>query len=68
MKEGALNVWIGKMKQLKRKRTLIGDLQQLIAIPSVLDESAATEDSPFGPEPKRALDWLLKKDVKQELL
>ena len=40
----------------------------LIAIPSVLDESAATEDLPFGPEPKRALDWLLEEGRKAGMI
>ncbi|MET1013452.1 MAG: dipeptidase PepV [Paenisporosarcina sp.] len=43
-----------------RKHELISDLQQLIQIPSVLDESLATDIYPFGPEPYRALEWLLK--------
>ena len=46
---------------LKRQEYLLADLQNLIAIPSVLDESAATEDLPFGPEPKRALDWIVRR-------
>lgn len=46
-------------KVLAREELLIDDLKQLVSIPSVLDESAATEDAPFGPEPKRALEWLL---------
>ncbi|MFC5590446.1 dipeptidase PepV [Sporosarcina soli] len=49
-----------KQEALKREAQLIQDLQQLIAIPSVLDEDAATPDAPFGPEPKRALEWLLE--------
>lgn len=57
-----MNNW--KSEALKKEANLISDLQQLIAIPSVLDESAATEDAPFGPEPKRALDWLLEEGRK----
>ena len=34
----------------------------------VLDESAATEDLPFGPEPKRALDWMLEEGRKAGML
>ncbi|MER2090202.1 MAG: M20/M25/M40 family metallo-hydrolase, partial [Sporosarcina sp.] len=49
---------------LKRQENLLEDLQQLIAIPSVLDENAVTKDLPFGPEPKRALDWLLEEGRK----
>jgi len=57
-----------KIEALKKKEELIGDLQQLIAIPSVLDESAATEELPFGPEPKRALDWILEEGRKAGML
>ena len=57
-----------KNEALQRQDHLIEDLQQLIAIPSVLDESAATEESPFGPEPKRALDWLLEEGRKAGML
>lgn len=53
---------------LKRQESLLADLQSLIAIPSVLDESAATKDLPFGPEPKRALDWLLEEGRKAGML
>ncbi|WP_432363971.1 dipeptidase PepV [Sporosarcina sp. UB5] len=51
-------------KVLGRESILLNDLKQLVAIPSVLDESLATEDAPFGPEPKRALDWLLEEGRK----
>ncbi|KAA0965106.1 dipeptidase PepV [Sporosarcina sp. ANT_H38] len=57
-----------KNEALKRRESLIHDLQNLIAIPSVLDESVATEDLPFGPEPKRALDWLLEEGRKAGML
>lgn len=53
---------------LKRRESLLADLQILIAIPSVLDESLATEELPFGPEPKRALDWLLEEGRKAGML
>ncbi|KIL47292.1 diguanylate cyclase [Jeotgalibacillus alimentarius] len=43
----------------KRKDGIIRELRQLIAIPSVLDESAADEHAPFGKEVKEALDYLL---------
>ncbi|MFX3673175.1 MAG: dipeptidase PepV [Paenisporosarcina sp.] len=49
----------------KRQDELISDLQQLIQIPSVLDESLATVEYPFGPEPYKALAWLLEQG-KQE--
>ncbi|MBD7984350.1 dipeptidase PepV [Sporosarcina sp. Sa2YVA2] len=49
-----------KNKVMETQDELIGDLKKLISIPSVLDEAAATPDAPFGPEPKRALEWLLE--------
>jgi succinyl-diaminopimelate desuccinylase len=51
-----------------RQDELILDLQQLIQIPSVLDESLANEDYPFGPEPYRALKWLLDKGEKEGMI
>ncbi|MCG7344447.1 dipeptidase PepV [Sporosarcina sp. ACRSL] len=53
-----------KEKVLEREEQLLDDLKQLISIPSVLDESLATGEAPFGPEPKRALDWLLEEGRK----
>lgn len=47
-------------KVMETQDELIGDLKKLISFPSVLDESAATADAPFGPEPKRALEWILE--------
>ena len=44
----------------KRKDSIIKDLQELIAIPSVSSEEAAA-DAPFGKEVKRALLWFLDK-------
>lgn len=44
----------------KRKDSIIKDLQELIAIPSVLSEEAAPE-APFGKDVKRALEWFLDK-------
>lgn len=49
----------------KRQSELILDLQNLIQIPSVLDESLSTPEYPFGPEPFKALNWLLEQG-KQE--
>src|SRR3954447_19601914 len=57
-----------KREAVKREKDLIGDLQQLIAIPSVLDEKSATADAPFGPEPKRALDYMLEEGRKEGLV
>ncbi|MDN4606977.1 dipeptidase PepV [Sporosarcina highlanderae] len=51
-------------KALGKQDFVINDLKQLVSIPSVLDESLSTEDAPFGPEPKRALDWLLEEGRK----
>ncbi|MDZ5712529.1 dipeptidase PepV [Jeotgalibacillus haloalkalitolerans] len=44
----------------KRKDDILNELQQLIAIPSVLDESDASVEAPLGKEVKRALEYLLK--------
>ena len=49
--------WKQSAEQAESK--LISDLKALISIESVLDESAATGEAPFGPGPKQALDWLL---------
>ena len=51
-------------KVLAGQDMLIDDLKQLVSIPSVLDEEAATEEAPFGPEPKRALAWMLEEGRK----
>ena len=55
--------WFEEAK--KRQSELIADLQQLIQIPSVLDETLATTDYPFGPEPYKALAWLLEQGGKE---
>jgi len=44
----------------KRQESMLRELQELIAIPSVLNTDA-TLDAPFGKEVKRALDWFLDK-------
>ncbi|WP_342528808.1 dipeptidase PepV [Chryseomicrobium sp. FSL W7-1435] len=44
---------------VERKEELFSELQQLIAIESVLDETAASELYPFGPKPAEALQFLL---------
>ena len=60
MKKGVRSLdW--KNESLNRKDEILKDLQDLIAIPSVLNEEESTEEAPFGLEPKRALDWLLDK-------
>lgn len=53
-----------KEKALENQEFVIDDLKQLISIPSVLDEGLSSEGAPFGPEPKRALDWLLEEGRK----
>ncbi len=44
-----------------RKDELIDELQQLIQIESVLDESNSSDDAPFGKGPLQALQWMLNK-------
>ncbi|MCZ8536339.1 dipeptidase PepV [Paenisporosarcina quisquiliarum] len=51
--------WMEEAK--KRQDELLAELQQLIQIPSVLDETQSTAEHPFGPEPLKALEWLLQK-------
>lgn len=53
---------INWMEKAKNKQTeLLTDLQQLIQIPSVLDEEQSSSAQPFGPEPLKALEWMLQK-------
>lgn len=52
----------------KRQSELISDLQNLIQIPSVLDESLSTPEYPFGPEPFKALNWLLEQGKQEGML
>ncbi|MFJ7678858.1 dipeptidase PepV [Peribacillus sp. NPDC097198] len=44
----------------KRKMDLLVDTQNLLKIKSVLDESQATEEAPFGKGVKEALDYMLQ--------
>ncbi|MDE4083956.1 dipeptidase PepV [Planococcus maritimus] len=44
----------------RRKEELLSELQELIAIPSVLSEDG-NPDAPYGKEVRQALDWFLKK-------
>lgn len=46
---------------LKRKDDLIRDLQGLVRIRSVYDETTVGEDTPFGEGPKNALNYMLEK-------
>lgn len=48
-----------------RKEELLSELQQLIQIESVLDEANTSPEMPFGPGPKAALDFMLKKGEEQ---
>lgn len=48
----------------KRKDSILEELRQLIAIPSVLSEEAAP-GAPFGKDVKRALDWFLAKGAER---
>lgn len=50
--------WLAEAE--KRKEGMIKELQQLVAIPSVLSEETAP-DAPFGKDVKQALDWFLEK-------
>lgn len=51
-----------------RKEELLTELQQLIAIKSVLNEQEASEATPFGKGPLKALEWLLTKGEEQGML
>ena len=44
-----------------REHELLDELKALIQIESVLDETSATKDAPFGIGPKKALDFMLEK-------
>ncbi|MEI7667756.1 MAG: dipeptidase PepV [Erysipelotrichaceae bacterium] len=46
---------------LKRKEAMIKDLQGLIQIPSLYDETTIKDQAPFGKELRRALDYVLRK-------
>lgn len=48
----------------KRRESILEELQQLIAIPSVLSEDTAP-DAPFGRDVKKALDWFLAKGAER---
>lgn len=51
--------WLDEAK--KKQPELLKELQQLIQIPSVLDEEHASSSQPFGSEPLKALEWILQK-------
>ncbi|MBD8016508.1 dipeptidase PepV [Planococcus wigleyi] len=50
--------WLLEAK--KRKDTMLSELQELVAIPSVLSDET-TPTAPFGKDVKQALDWFLEK-------
>mgnify|MGYP000986535422 CR=1 FL=1 len=45
----------------KREPSLLQNLKELVAIPSILDPSTASEKAPFGQPIRQALDWMLKR-------
>nr|WP_026022939.1 dipeptidase PepV [Paenisporosarcina sp. TG20] len=47
----------------KKQSELLSELQQLIQIPSVLDETQSSEGQPFGPGPNEALKLMLQKGI-----
>lgn len=52
------------LEATKRKETMLSELQELLAIPSVLSVET-TPTAPFGKEVKQALDWFLQKGREQ---
>ena len=52
------------LEATKRKETMLRELQELVAIPSVLSDET-TPTAPFGKEVKQALDWFLEKGREQ---
>ena len=50
--------WLLEAK--KRKETMLSELQELVAIPSVLSDDT-TPTAPYGKNVKQALDWFLEK-------
>ena len=50
-----------------RQQELIDELTALLQIESVLDESATSEETPFGPGPRKALDFMLNLGEQQGL-
>ena len=44
-----------RAEALKYEDELLTDLKEMLAIKSVRDDEAATEDAPLGPGPKEAL-------------
>ena len=57
--------WLEKAQE--RQQEMIKDLQALVRINSVLDESTATEQVPFGEGPLKALNWMLEQGKIQKM-
>lgn len=45
----------------KRKDTIIENLKEIVAIPTLLDETTKSEHAPFGKAIREGLDWILDK-------
>ncbi len=58
--------WLEKVET--KKEEIISELQNLIRIPSVLDEKNATEEAPFGAKPLEALNHMLQEGEKEGFL
>ena len=54
-----------KSEAMTKQQSLISDLQQLISIPSVLDEQSATRMRHSVRDRIRALEWLLEEGRKE---
>lgn len=48
----------------ENKKTIVKNLQELIQIPSVLDEKNTSKEAPFGVQIKKALDYMLNLAVR----
>lgn len=57
--------WLKQAQE--RQDELIKELQELVQIESVLDETTITAEAPFGEGPLKAMEWLLQKGEEQGL-
>ncbi len=57
--------WLKAAKE--RQDELVQELQKLVQINSVLDETTITTEVPFGEGPLNALEWLLAKGQSEGL-
>ncbi|MFJ9464276.1 dipeptidase PepV [Viridibacillus arvi] len=57
--------WLKQAQE--RQDELIKELQELVQIESVLDETTITAEAPFGEGPLKAMKWLLQKGEEQGL-